>query len=388
LNSRERVSMVFAHEEPDRVPVFEQGIASNVASEILHRHIYTGAGGTGWFEIAKLLYEGKRDFLVKRIAEDTVELYTDLDLDIVRGRLVPSKGPVRKLDEVTYYYEDESGFWSVRKFFEDTSKMFMDVSSKIEREGIIAIERYVEILEDNPVDVDEKVFDALDYIVEKAGGEKWVSGDGHFAVPIHRPWLLATIKRPDLIERYLDCQLERVMKLIESEKRHGVDLIIGGGDLASNHGPVYPPRVFTETVLPRLKKLVSFCHSLGIPYMYNTDGYTWPIAEELFRESSVDCYGEIDMQAGMDMGELRKRLPHLVLWGNVDCAKTLTFGPKEKVIAETKECIEKAAPGGSYILGSSNTIHPNVPAENFIAMLQAARKYGLYPARSIDRQLD
>lgn len=44
LNSKERVRKAFANLEPDRVPVFEQEIASNVACQILHRCAYTG----GW----------------------------------------------------------------------------------------------------------------------------------------------------------------------------------------------------------------------------------------------------------------------------------------------------------------------------------------------------
>jgi uroporphyrinogen decarboxylase len=38
-----------------------------------------------------------------------------------------------------------------------------------------------------------------------------------------------------------------------------------------------------------------------------------------------------------------------------------------------------AAPGGGYIISSSNTIHPGVKAENYIAMVRAAKKYGKYP---------
>ncbi|MGB9717919.1 MAG: hypothetical protein ACP5PQ_01575 [Thermoproteota archaeon] len=115
MNSHERLHTTFLHKEPDKVPIFEQGIASNVASEILKRPAFTGSGGTGWFELAKYLYEGRRDFLVRRIGEDTVELYNKLDMDLVRGRLVPLKGPSKKLDKLTYYYEDDYGFWSIRR---------------------------------------------------------------------------------------------------------------------------------------------------------------------------------------------------------------------------------------------------------------------------------
>ena len=39
---------------------------------------------------------------------------------------------------------------------------------------------------------------------------------------------------------------------------------------------------------------------------------------------------------------------------------------------------ETAGPGGGYILSSSNTIHPEVEAENYIAMVKATHEYGVY----------
>jgi uroporphyrinogen decarboxylase len=44
-----------------------------------------------------------------------------------------------------------------------------------------------------------------------------------------------------------------------------------------------------------------------------------------------------------------------------------------------KETIAKASPGGGHILASSNSIHPAVKPENYLAMVEAARKYGNYP---------
>ncbi|MCM8820888.1 MAG: uroporphyrinogen decarboxylase family protein, partial [Candidatus Omnitrophica bacterium] len=65
--------------------------------------------------------------------------------------------------------------------------------------------------------------------------------------------------------------------------------------------------------------------------------------------------------------------------GNVDCAKTLVSGTKEDIEKEVIECIRDAGKGGGLILTSSNSIHYNVPARNFLYMLEAARKYGKYP---------
>ena len=65
--------------------------------------------------------------------------------------------------------------------------------------------------------------------------------------------------------------------------------------------------------------------------------------------------------------------------GNVDCTFLLPFGSEEEVERAVMETIRDAAPGGGYIISSSNSIHPGVKPENYIAMVKAARKYGAYP---------
>lgn len=82
--------------------------------------------------------------------------------------------------------------------------------------------------------------------------------------------------------------------------------------------------------------------------------------------------------AGMDLAEIREKLPHLVLWGNVDCAGALVTGAPEDVATETRACIDKAAAGGGYILGSSNVIHSQCLTDNFLAMVETCREYGIY----------
>jgi len=384
MTSRDRVNLVFKHEEPDKVPFFEQEVASNVASELLGRYAYTGGGGVGWRDVAELVYQGKRDFLVDRLCADVVELHVKLNLDIVRPPMVPARdatGPKRKLDDYTYYYEDDWGFWSVSRY-DPGSRMFMRVDSRLRREGISSVDRFVQCFLDEPVEVDESEFEAFDYIVERLGSERFIAGGGGIAVPVEAPWMQALFQKPDVVEKYLDHALERTLRVVELMKAHGADFILGGGDLADNHGPMYSPRLFRRLILPRLKKLTSFCHSLGLPYVFRTDGNTWPISQELFMESGVDGYGEIDAQAGMRIGDLKRRLPKLVLWGNVDCAKTLVYGTGDDVARETLRCLEEGAPGSGYILGSSNTIHPNVPTGNLLAMIKTAHKYASYPVKA------
>jgi len=109
--------------------------------------------------------------------------------------------------------------------------------------------------------------------------------------------------------------------------------------------------------------------------MWRTDGVIWPIADSLFIEAGCHAYGEIDAQAGMDLGELKARYPRLVLWGGLDCGRVLSGWSAEQVKAETRRVIDQCRPYGGHILGSSNAIHAGIPARNFLAMIEAAVEY-------------
>ncbi len=66
------------------------------------------------------------------------------------------------------------------------------------------------------------------------------------------------------------------------------------------------------------------------------------------------------------------------LVGNIDCRYLLCEGSEEEVEEEVLRTIEIAAPGGGYVISTSNSVHPGVKPENYIAMVRAAQKYGLY----------
>jgi uroporphyrinogen decarboxylase len=58
---------------------------------------------------------------------------------------------------------------------------------------------------------------------------------------------------------------------------------------------------------------------------------------------------------------------------------TLVSGSVAEVVAEVKDCIKVAAPGGGYILCSDHSLHDDIPNENVFALYGAGRKFGKYP---------
>lgn len=388
MTGKQRILNTFKHIEPDFVPVSDQLIVSKVASEILGRYAYTG-GGEFARDSIELLLKGERDFLIERHTQDTIEIHQRLGLDFVRvGTVFPknySKQDLpEKLDSLTYLYRNkETSNYHIYRFSE-TSGQFFCIESSFDREGLPALEREIRLMEkklSEPVDFsDQSIFEAWDKIVQLMAETTAISFSAGIAIPMHPVYLECLITKPQLIEIFLDYQTVHCIEFIKEAKKHGADFILGGGDCSTSHGPIYSPDIFKKMLVPRYRKILEFSHSLGLPYVYRSDGNTKPLWNIWFNEIGFDGYAEIDKSAGIDLGEIKGLYGNkITLIGNIDCAKTLVYGTKQEIENEVKDCIMKAAKGGGFILTSSNSIHYNVPSQNFLYMVESARKHGRYP---------
>jgi uroporphyrinogen decarboxylase len=161
----------------------------------------------------------------------------------------------------------------------------------------------------------------------------------------------------------------------------GVHGIHGGYDWASKKGPIFSPRHFRKFVFPRLKQITDLCHRYGVPYIKHTDGNVNSLLVDMI-EAGVDGFQAIEPRADMDIARIKKQYgDKLTLIGNVDCSTVLVDGPVEAVIKETEHVIRAVAPGGGFLLSTSNSVHSGVKPEFYLAMLETARRMGNYPIK-------
>ncbi|GAH66000.1 unnamed protein product [marine sediment metagenome] len=109
MTSKKRVRTTFRHKEPDRIPIFEQGIASNVASEILGKDADTGGSILRRNE-AEARLNGEGDAFVSKVLEDIIKVNAELDLDVARLPWLLYITPKKKLDGNTYYKDLEQNY--------------------------------------------------------------------------------------------------------------------------------------------------------------------------------------------------------------------------------------------------------------------------------------
>jgi hypothetical protein len=389
MNSKQRVKMAFEHKEPDRVPVSELYINSPVASEVLGRTAFTGWSGYIRCEVMNnMLIDGRADEFYQREVQDLVELYRKLELDTIlieRPPLADIQIPVAINDTTWKFSDDESGIWSVIHYDPKTD-LFHTMDSNFHNADISEFERFVEMLERDPINMDRWSWEQAEYIIDKCKNDMFVMAVVEIDFPpmsmgaLGGIFMEAMAFRPDLCERYLDYRVRKGLKFIEKYAAIGVDCIFDGEDLAGSRGPLFSPKDYMRFYAPRFNILAEACHKRGMYYLRHTDGNIMQFADEFLLMSGFDGYHSIDPSAGMDIGLIKQNYGEkITLMGNVDCAAVLHLGTQEDVIRETKKVIRKASPGGGHILASSNTIHSDVPTKNYLVMLETAREYGSYP---------
>ncbi len=228
--------------------------------------------------------------------------------------------------------------------------------------------------------------ESLAQLVDRFKGERCIVFLGHDAFEfshylvggMHRLFRLY-YEKPELAHELAEKIVEYKARVMERAVRMGADVLLSGDDYADKHGPFLSPRMFRIFVLPYLKRVVSVAKRLGVPFIKHTDGNVWPILDMIV-EAGVDALHPIEPAAGMDIGEVKRRYgDRIAVVGNIDCTVVLPLLSEKEVEEVVKETIAKAAPGGGFILSSSNSIHPGVKPENFLAMVRAARRYGRYP---------
>ncbi len=184
---------------------------------------------------------------------------------------------------------------------------------------------------------------------------------------------------PGFAHDLMDMVLETNTAVARNAVRAGADIIVLADDYAGNKSTFFSPRVFDEFIAPRLKRIIDAIHQEGAKVVKHSDGNLWKILDGIVA-TGPDAINPMEPVAGMDIGDVKKKYGDRVcLIGNIDCAHILSEASVAEVDEAVKDCIRKASPGGGHIVSSSNSIHSAVKPENYLAMIQAVRKYGEYP---------
>jgi hypothetical protein len=108
------------------------------------------------------------------------------------------------------------------------------------------------------------------------------------------------------------------------------------------------------------------CHAKGLQVIFHSDGYVMDVMDDLIA-AGIDGLNPIEKAAGMDIYELRRRYPELILVGGVDVTHLLVSGSPDDVRKETRRIINEVGAEGRLLIGSSTELGNDVPLPNYLA---------------------
>jgi uroporphyrinogen decarboxylase len=192
-------------------------------------------------------------------------------------------------------------------------------------------------------------------------------------------FLVFMIDDPKLAHGVLDMVNDFAIALVRRAIRAGAEVIMLGDDIAYRTAPMVSPPMYDEFIRPRLARIVEVIHDEGALAVKHSDGNLWPILDMIV-STGIDGINPLEPIAGMDIGRVKEKYGDRVcLLGNIDCGDLLSWGSVDDVKRVVRDTIRQAAPGGGYIVMSSNTIHSSVNPDNYRAMVEETHRSGVYP---------
>ena len=177
----------------------------------------------------------------------------------------------------------------------------------------------------------------------------------------------------ELMRRIADVEVKRAEIAIEA----GVRSATISGDFADQRSLMVSPAVFRRVLKPilsdmaaRLKKIRS-----DVLLFLHSDGNLFDVLPDLI-DCGFDAVHPIQLEC-MDMLEVKRTYgDRLTLFGGMSVQSELPFLGPNDIRALVRKRINQLGADGGFMLAPTNTILPDVPPENTVAMFREATGIG------------
>ncbi len=233
-------------------------------------------------------------------------------------------------------------------------------------------------------DMEERLQYVREYVDAARGTGIGVSFSGfcifqtlyEFVVGMHDCMVMIYEDR-DMFDELMSRSADYCAELITRAIAEGIDFLFAADDFAFKSGLFVRPEVFEEIWRPHFDRILAPARDAGLPILFHSDGKV-DAAVEMLLEMGVQCVTPMD-PSGIDYQDFKKRYgSRVTLHGNIDLTWPLSTGTPEDVEKEVLEHMSVLKPGGRWIAGSSHSIVNFIPHDNFITMINAIHKYGVY----------
>lgn len=382
MTSRQRLLTAIDHKVPDRVPI---DLGGNQTS--IHRAAYEALVKALGIDDAPVISDAVQQIVhpceavLERFHVDT-RYIAAVAPSCYNGEIVPRQRDGRLWHELT----DE---WGITWSMPDDEPNYMDMSHHPLAKATIADLRDYPF----PKGDDPGRFAGLRQRAEQLRRETPYAVIGGTCGVVYEfcwymrgleEWFVDMLTQPEFCEALLDCTLKFWMDWCRGfldEVGDLIDVISIGDDLAGQTGPLFRPDFYRRIVKPRQKQLLQYIRSrTKTKIWYHTCGGCMEYIPDLL-DNGIDILNPVQISAkGMDPAVLKARFgDRLTFWGGgIDAQHVLPTASPQRIREDVRRNLEIWKPGGGYVFTNVHNIQKGVPAENTIALFDAAYEFGFY----------
>ena len=180
------------------------------------------------------------------------------------------------------------------------------------------------------------------------------------------------LEAPSFVDQLLDAILEYDLAVLESVLQYDIDGVFFGDDWGQQRGLLFGRRHWQRFIKPRIAQLYSVTKKAGKAVFIHSCGMVQELFPELI-ELGLDVFNPFQPEV-MDPYQIKQQFgSQLSFYGGVSIQKLLPFGTPIQIKKEVRRLMAEVGRGGGYITAPSHDMPRDIPLQNLLAFIDAAR---------------
>ena len=177
----------------------------------------------------------------------------------------------------------------------------------------------------------------------------------------------------------LDRITERRVAAARAYARAGVDVLHLADDVAMQSDLLMSRDLFNTWFAPRYRRIITAAREEqpDILIHYHSDGDMTKLFPDLIA-LGIDIQNPVQPECVDHQAIKAAYGDRIAFSGGLGVQSILPFGTPEEVREHTRATINTLGAGGGFIVGPAHLIERDIPRENFVAMVEAIDRYGMY----------